>query len=140
MSSDSFLTQLLSVKLLSLNSLRPTENHDTHRVSALEKDIINIGVWKVPLLIEENKFAIMDGHHRFQVAKNIGLQRIPCLVIGYDNPFLRLSSGKVGVKISPECIINAGLTGNLLPYKSTVHILELNLLQIKVPIELLRIK
>lgn len=138
MSSVVFLEDLLSVKLLPLELLKPTENHNYFKVEALEKDILNLGIWKVPLLIEQNNLIIMDGHHRFEVAKRIGLARIPCVVINYNNPYLSLSSKIDSVKITPNKIIEAGLTRNLLPYKSTMHTITLDLLEIQIPIKLLQ--
>lgn len=134
------IDELLSIKLLPLNKIKQSEEHDEARVRLLTDNIKDEGIWTHPILVEKQNFIIMDGHHRYQVAKNLNFKRIPCFVLRYDNPYLTVSSRIENLDIQINNIINAGLTGNLLKYKSTKHELLIDLLQVRIPIEILEKK
>ena len=114
---------LLSFQLLSPEKLRATEAINIYRARSLAEQIKSQGVWSVPLLIEKNHFIVMDGHHRLWSALQLGLQQVPCFLTDYDNPHLRLTSWAGQKELTPEDVMTAGLTGELLAYKTTRHLL-----------------
>lgn len=132
-----YLKELMTIKMLSPSSLKPTEQYDPSRVDTLFEKIKNEGIWQQPILIERNHSVIMDGHHRHQVAKRMNLTTIPCLIISYDSPYITVTSRHSDKDINAEDILQAGLTGILLDYKSTRHQLSIPLLSIRIPIEAL---
>lgn len=138
MQHQSFVEELLSVKFISPEIIKPTEEFRKDRVDELAENIILEETWTTPILVEKHNLVIMDGHHRYQVALMLELDMIPCLMIGYDNPYLKLSSRTIGEEITFEKIILAGLTGQLLSYKSTKHDLLIDLLKIKIPVGILK--
>jgi hypothetical protein len=129
--------ELISLHFIAPKMLKPTEEYDPSRAKSLIKKIETEGVWLHPLLVENNNYTIMDGHHRHQAAKTLGLLLIPCFLLSYDNPHLKLSSRRQEKEIYRQDIIKAGLTGNLLPYKSTRHQLLLKLPETFIPLVLL---
>lgn len=135
--TDLFIEDLLKVKLIPINQIKPSEEHNIDKVDSLLMKITHEGVWTNPILIESNNSVIMDGHHRYQVAKKLNLSSIPCLILGYDNPYLEVKTYMHENHINVQDIINAGLSGKLLKYKSTRHKLSYDLLGIKIPIKIL---
>ena len=41
--------------------------------------------WIKPIVIESEHHLILDGHHRFDVAKRMGLTRIPVVIVNYKD-------------------------------------------------------
>ena len=73
-----------NLKLLKVKSISPIEGHSKKRVDWLLKKICDEGVWKVPVKVEKTKFLLMDGHHRFEVAKLLNLTFIPVELFDYS--------------------------------------------------------
>ena len=63
------------LKLLSLDRIQETEEHDFIRANQLADAIRELGFWTVPIAIEHSALAIMDGHHRFNAAKLLNFAR-----------------------------------------------------------------
>jgi len=80
------------LKLLSLDRTQETEEHDFIRAKQLADAINEFGFWTVPIAIEHSMLAIMDGHHRFNVAKLLNLARVPCVLMDYENSSVTLRS------------------------------------------------
>lgn len=129
-----YLNELVTIHFLSPQLLKPTEKHDPAKVSFLAEKISTEGIWCEPLLLERDTHIIMDGHHRYRVAKALNLSIIPCLRLTYSNPHLTVKSRMPNKDIQPENIIQAGLTGNLLAYKSTRHQLAVEFFNIRIPL------
>ncbi len=129
-----FMRELLQVKIIPIRIVKPSEYYNLDTVNLLVKCIECAGIWTHPIIIEKQNFIIMDGHHRFQAAKNLGLKNIPAFVIGYDNPYLKLTSRIPEQNILAENVIKAGLTGKLLNYKSTCHNISIDMPKTKIQI------
>ena len=66
------------LRLLDLREICETEEHSADDVCSLAESILNLGFWTIPIAVEYSTFSIMDGHHRFNAAKKMGLKRVPC--------------------------------------------------------------
>jgi ParB-like chromosome segregation protein Spo0J len=80
------------LKLLSLDRIQETEEHDFIRANQLADAIRELGFWTVPIAIEHSMLAIMDGHHRFNAAKLLNLARVPCVLMDYEKSGVTLRS------------------------------------------------
>nr|WP_252833361.1 hypothetical protein [Ciceribacter sp. RN22] len=80
----------------------------------------------------------MDGHHRLAAARAIGLDLVPVIRLGYDDPAVHLSAWRYGEAYEPEDILRVAASGNLLPIKSTRHVIDVALPFCRVPLEDLR--
>lgn len=128
----------IEVLLVNLDRVLPTEEVNPDFVDILVAGMGVSGVWTHPLLLEERTFAILDGHHRFEAAKRIGLRSVPAVCVSYDNPQVHLESWRPGKHFTPDDILNRARKGNLLPYKSTRHVTDFILPQVRVPISTLQ--
>jgi L-serine kinase (ADP) len=125
-------------RLVRLDDLRPTEAHYRELARALAARIERARVWTTPLWVEENVLLVMDGHHRLAAARRLGLVHLPCVVLGYDNPRLELSTWDPERKICADDIVNAALSGKLLPQKTTRHRLTPAPRPVAIPLSALR--
>lgn len=122
--------------LLPVESLLPTEEFNENRVAEVLEMIINSGVWVTRIAVHENPYVVMDGHHRLEAAKRLGLRAVPCVLLSYQQ--VPVESRRPEIKVSPEDIINRGLEANLYPEKTTKHVLPVCALHCHVPIQYLK--
>ena len=128
----------LEIALVDLNRVLPTEEVNPDFVDTLAAGIAVSGVWSHPLLVEADSLAVLDGHHRLAAAKRIGLRSVPALSVSYGDPRVHVESWRPGPAIPPAEIIARARAGHLLPYKSTRHITDFVIPQVRVPIHALR--
>lgn len=124
-----------NLDFINIKSLLPTERFSEKRVQHLINIILKAESWTTPICIEINSHAIMDGHHRWEVAKRLGLSLIPCLRISYDK--VRVMSRRKNYIVTPEVVIQAALSKNLLPYKTTKHVFIFKVPKINVALNVL---
>ena len=125
------------LRLIKLADLIETEEHDPDESSGLAKKILLEKFWTVPVVIEINSNAIMDGHHRYNAAKILGFSRIPCIRKDYNSNEVRLLSWRANKKITVKDIYEKINKKKKFPYKTTRHIFTPSIEEIKIPIELL---
>ena len=118
--------------------LRPTEAHDPAVVRRLHHKIGSDECWLQPLLVHAGTLAVLDGHHRREVALLLGLDFVPCLLGSYDGGMIELSSWRPEFSPTPDSVIAAALTGSLFPIKTTRHVLKAPPRALAIPLELLR--
>ena len=117
--------------------LRPHEQVIQKKVDQLERMTIRWDAYTKPLLVDGATGTILDGHHRFEIAKRLDLQCLPCVVVDYLNDdsitlLLWPSSDREG--ITKDDVIQAGLSGDLMPPKTSRHLLSDDLPPISVPL------
>ena len=125
------------LRLLDLRIILETEEHDYDDMCNLAESITNLGFWIVPIVVEYSTFAIMDGHHRFNAAKKLGLKRIPCILMDYKRSGVTLLSWRPEINISVKDIFLMISEGKKYPYKTTRHIFNPSIDEIKIPLDLL---
>ena len=128
----------IEVMLVELDKMLPTEEVEPAFVDTLVAGMRVSGVWTHPLLLEERTLAILDGHHRFEAAKRIGLRWVPAVRVSYSDPRIHLESWRPGLRFEPDDILDCAREGRLLPHKSTRHMTEFVLPQVRVLISTLQ--
>lgn len=126
------------IELFLLDQICPTEEYSLDHVATIKQEIQINGVWTHPLLIDVDRNALMDGHHRYHAARELGLAVVPVIRMSYNDPLLRLESWRPGVNFTPKLIWDNCETGILLPMKSTRHIIKAKLPQCDISLEELR--
>ena len=125
------------LKLLSLDRLQETEEHDFIRANQLADAIRELGFWTVPIAIEHSTLAIMDGHHRFNAAKLLNLSRVPCVLMDYEKSGVTLQSWRSDWDVGVADIFLMVKTFKKFPIKTTRHLFNPAITEIKSPLELL---
>lgn len=128
----------MSIKLIEVNSLLGHELVDTNHVVSLLKKISADGHWYEPIVIDEESYIVMDGHHRLEVAKKIGLKKIPCALLNYGQPSVSVYKTLSNKKFNILTIKHAAMTGNKLPVKTTRHVLSVKIENVDISLEELR--
>jgi L-serine kinase (ADP) len=108
------------IELIEVARLRPIEGHGPKRALWLEDKILSEGTWSVPLKIEGTRGLIMDGHHRFEVAKALGLKRVPAQIYSYEH--IHVFSLRPNITVTPEVIYDNYEKGIIFPYKTAKHV------------------
>ena len=125
------------LKLLSLDRIQETEEHDFIRANQLADAISELGFWTVPIAIEHSMVAIMDGHHRFNAAKLLNLARVPCILMDYGKSGVTLQSWRSDWDINVDDIFLMLKEGKKFPIKTTRHLFSPSIKEIKIPLDLL---
>jgi L-serine kinase (ADP) len=124
-----------TVVTLPVSQLRPTEEINIDRAQTLSRKIAADGLWTQPILIERNHSVIMDGHHRRYCAQQLGLARVPCIQLSYVDPNVHVTSWFDQTPFDVDRIIKAGLSGELLGFKTTRHKLHVALPAHTIPLD-----
>ena len=129
------------VSLVDLDWLKPHEEiKSKNRDKLLEMTKRWRGFTK-PLLVDSVTGAILDGHHRFSVAKCLNLTKVPVILINY------LDDSEITVEVWPGCgmdhiskqeVIEMSLSENLYPPKTSKHIISNHMPPIHVLLDDLR--
>jgi hypothetical protein len=76
-------------------------------------------IWTAPLKVERSLNLIMDGHHRFEVVKALGLSKVPAEYFTYDE--VDVWSLHSNIDVSPQIIFNNHRNKIIFPYKTAKH-------------------
>tara|TARA_B100000927_G_scaffold239710_1_gene200860 strand:- start:233 stop:631 length:399 start_codon:yes stop_codon:yes gene_type:complete len=117
--------------------LKPHEQVIQKKVDQLERMTIRWDAYTKPLLVDGATGTILDGHHRFEIARRLDLQCLPCVVVDYlddDSITLLLWPNSDREGITKDDVIQAGLSGDLMPPKTSRHLLSDDLPPISVPL------
>lgn len=82
----------LKLSLVPVTQLYPHEKVVSSLLKELKKEILEEQVLKDPILVDEKSFTVLDGMHRLQVAKKLGLDAIPCCLVDYESSFIKLGT------------------------------------------------
>ncbi|MAE41911.1 MAG: chromosome partitioning protein ParB [Euryarchaeota archaeon] len=127
----------MRVQLMPVEVLKPHEQVIQKKVDQLERMTIRWDAYTKPLLVDGATGTILDGHHRFEIARRLDLQCLPCVVVDYlddDSITLLLWPNSDREGITKDDVIQAGLSGDLMPPKTSRHLLSDDLPPISVPL------
>jgi len=103
-----------------LDKIKSHEEYIIERKSKLLEYLNGNDYFVLPSMIVDSKnFVILDGHHRLNILKELGKQEEYVLLVNYDSESIIPHETNDITKIK---IIQAGLTGELLPAKTSKHI------------------
>ncbi len=107
------------IKLIKVKLLKHIEGFSKKRVQWLKNKICEEGYWTRPVCIGKNHYLVMDGQHRLEVAKELNLEYIPCLLFDYYE--VEVWSLRDNHKVTPQLVIERALKEELYPYKTVKH-------------------
>jgi hypothetical protein len=110
------------IYFVNIKNLKIHERIDKIHFENLLKEIKRDGMIKNPIIVDRKTNVILDGHHRFGIAKKLRLKRLPAYLIDYKNPKFKVIS-RNGMKVGKTDVINRGLEGKPFPPKTTKHII-----------------
>jgi len=124
-------------ELVNMEKLRSHEGINPELLSECIAEIKRDGLVKKPILVEDQHYIILDGHHRYEALKELGCKKIPAYLVNYFDKDITVTTwpGAVVSNITKEEIIQMGLSGKVFPPKTTRHILKAKLKDIIVSLE-----
>ena len=128
----------LAITLTDISAIRATEEHSESAARRLQTEIDTTGVWTTPLIIDRESMGIMDGHHRFAVAKALALALVPTMIVSYEDDFVHLKAWRPNQHFTPDDVRRAAKHGQILPRKTTRHVFDIPLPGCRVPLDTLR--
>ncbi len=112
----------MTLKPLLVDRLRPHEATDPAILENLISELKVKGSLKDPIIVDRETLVILDGHHRHAAYKALGFKQVPCLLVDYRSPQVRVLPRRPEIPVSKEEVIRRGLQGELYPPKTTRHI------------------
>jgi choline kinase len=113
------LEEPLSVKLIETATMKNIEAYSDERVQELIDKIKIEKRWTVPVIIENKHHLVLDGQHRLEASKRMGIKKIPAITVNYsDVPVWTLRKEE---KVSVKRVFDRALKGDIYPYKTVKH-------------------
>ena len=110
------------MKLVLIAKLNQHEEIDRDYLVFLKKAIQKDGFIKNPIIADKEYLVVLDGHHRLNSCKALGLSRIPCQLVDYlGNNKIRVVTRRKGIYINKQIVIAMGISGKVFPEKTTKH-------------------
>ncbi len=108
------------VSLVDISLLHGIEEFSPERATELEAKIVQEGTWSVPVIITKDTYLVLDGQHRFEVAKRLGLKKIPAVIVDYSD--VNVWSLRKEIAVSPRKVETMVLKkGEIYPFKTVKH-------------------
>ncbi|CAH0478365.1 unnamed protein product [Peronospora belbahrii] len=134
--------QKAEVQLVDIQWLKPHEQIVSwERVNALKTATLSWDAYTEPLLVDIKTGAILDGHHRYNVALQLRLKQVPAVLVDY------LGDQTIRVDVWPGCgrsqltkeeVIAMALSPDVFPPKTSRHRFTESLPPISIPLSVLR--
>lgn len=109
----------LPVHFVRADAILPNECHYPEHAASLAETLRREQLWRIPIVLECNSMAVMDGHHRLQAALQLKLAYVPCLLLGYGD--VEVSATREGYLVTPQEIVRRAKAQDLYPPKTTRH-------------------
>ena len=106
-------------RLEKVEDLRAIEGFEHDNLRKLTEKIVKDNVWTTPIRVEGVHKTIMDGHHRFEVAKALKLKHVPVQPFSYHE--VPVWSVRKEETVSPKHIIENATKGLIYPPRTAKH-------------------
>lgn len=122
---------------VAVERLRHIEGHSRKRVDWLVEKILAEGVWTKPIALDEEHDLVLDGQHRMESAKRLGLKWVPAVRYVYAE--LDVWSLRPKHSFDWRQVAERALAGKPYPYKTVKHRFpDGGLPEIAIPLDALR--
>jgi hypothetical protein len=78
--------------MVNLDELKPHEEVVDPVVGSLANDVLREGELRDPLVIDQEDYVILDGMHRFNSLRLLKCRFVPCCLVDYDNPLIKVGA------------------------------------------------
>lgn len=116
-------------ELVDIRRLRIHEEIQPDLLAQVLEEIRADGYVKRPILVADEHYVILDGHHRFEALRILGCRKAPCYLIDYFSDIVDLSlwpTAKVK-HVTKEDVIRHGRQGSPYTPKTTRHRMQIEL-------------
>ena len=110
------------VKYIEVDLITPHEEVDPDHLDELLTLIKLDQTWQKPIVIDVNHKIILDGHHRWNIAKILGIKKIPVIEVDLFDENIFVLPFREEFPVSKDLVIDSGKACRLLPAKTTKHV------------------
>lgn len=114
-----------NIELINVKRLKHIEGYGLKKIKNLKKKILKEKIWTNPLKIDDKFNLVMDGQHRMEVAKELGLKYVPCIKFNYRKIKIWSLRPKQ-YKVSVNKIFKNFHEKKIYPYKTVKHFFPYN--------------
>ncbi len=105
------------ISMVDLDELKPHEEVVDSIVESLVDEVSSQGQLRDPPIVDKKDFVVLDGSHRFNALKLLRCRFIPCCLVDYDSPQIKVGSWFRFFKVTePESLAQKLLTESELDY------------------------
>jgi len=130
----------MTITLVPVNALRQHEQILNENLMRVQRDLVRDGMIKDPIIVDQRTMVILDGHHRYNALKRMGYKYVPVHFVDYSSDHIAVAARRAGEHVTKAEVMRAGLTGDLMPAKTSRHVLPDRPHGVNVPLGLLKEK
>jgi hypothetical protein len=123
------------VRKIPLSKLRPHEEFTEGRLRALLKALKECGQLWFPILVDNKDYIILDGHHRTEAFKRMGMRTILARLVDYDSDEIQVYPRRKNIPITKGIVRKNARSGKVFPHKTTRHVYPQQTKHYDVPLE-----
>jgi hypothetical protein len=112
----------IKIEKVPIEKLRPHEEFTEGRLQNLLNYFGKKPILWFPILVDEKDFIILDGHHRTEAFKRMGLKTILARLVDYDSSEIKLIGRRSEIPVTKDIIRKKALADEVFPHKTTKHI------------------
>jgi hypothetical protein len=113
------------VHLVHIDDVKPHEEVVHSRAEKLSKYVEELPIKILPAIILDSQFkVVIDGHHRLDSFRRAGMTIVPAVFVNYEHEDVLVHPPGAGKAVEKETVIFNALKGQLLPPKSTQHMVR----------------
>lgn len=114
------------ISLVSIERVRPHERAVEGRVRELLRDLEATLILRKPVVLDEETLTLLDGHHRLQALRRLGVELVPAALVRYSDPRIVVRRWGSVELIDKRLVIERAMRGRLFPPKTTRHLVVLD--------------
>jgi hypothetical protein len=107
------------IEMAEVDFLKHIEGYSKKRVQWLKDKIVAEGVWNKPVALDSEHGLVLDGQHRMEVARQLGLKHIPA--VKYEYASVKVWSLRPQYEFTWETVVARALANDIYPYKTVKH-------------------
>lgn len=112
----------MTITLVPVNALKQHEHIVDENLLRIQHELKRDGMIKDPIIADKRTMVILDGHHRYNALRRMGYKYIPVYLVDYNSDHITVEAWRSGEHVTKAEVVRAGLTANLLPAKTSRHI------------------
>jgi len=128
----------MTITLVPVNALRQHEQILDENMMRVQRDLVRDGMIRDPIIVDERTMVILDGHHRYNALKHMGYKYVPVYLVDYSSDHIAVAAWRAGEHVTKAEVMRAGLTGNLMPAKTSRHTIPDRPHGVNVPLAILK--
>jgi hypothetical protein len=128
----------MKVSIIKIDKIKQHEEFDKNHLKVLKQKISKTKFFKEPIVVDKKTMIVLDGHHRLNSCKQLGLKKIPCLLVDYINDRnIKVKGRRDNIPINKKIVVAMGLSGKVFPKKTTKHFIPGRVRNLQIPLNML---